>query len=136
MFTKRHAESADAPREPRVLLVEDEILIRMPIAEHLRGCGYHVTEASTAEEAQLIMTTDDEPDVVLSDINMPGALSGTDLAKWIHERFPKVKIILTSGQARFEKYASDLCEAHKFLLKPYSVELAESNIRHLLNSNK
>jgi CheY-like chemotaxis protein len=66
-----------------VLLVEDEVLIRLGVAEHLREAGFNVVEAATATEAREIMLAGVAIDLVFSDINMPGELDGVGLAKWL-----------------------------------------------------
>lgn len=123
-----------APRAPTVLMVEDEILIRMPIGDFLRGCGYRVLEASTGDEAQQLLLSGEAPDVLFSDISMPGMVGGFELAEWVRERFPQMKIILTSGGAHLNKNLADFGRAHAFLFKPYSPRLLAQTIQDLLQA--
>lgn len=66
-----------------VLLVEDEVLIRMVVADYLRECGYRVLEAGNADDAFKILTTNEPIDVVCTDVQMPGTLDGFGLSRWI-----------------------------------------------------
>ena len=74
-----------------VLVVEDEVLIRMVIADYLRTCGYRVIEAASADEALVILQhTEFQVDVVFSDIEMPGSMDGFALSKWLRANRPGV----------------------------------------------
>jgi CheY-like chemotaxis protein len=84
-------------RKPTILVVEDEILIRLATADFLRANGYRVLEASNADEALAILAAGEPIELVFSDVNMPGQMDGEDLAEWIKQSFPDVKVILTSG---------------------------------------
>ena len=125
--------SDDAPAsQPTVLVVEDEVLIRMAVSDYLRECGFHVVEAGSAEEAIEVLKADTAVDVVFSDINMPGKLDGFGLAQWIRRERPQLKVILTSGVTRKAKEAGSLCEEGPFLVKPYNHGDLERHIRQLL----
>lgn len=117
--THRLSERPALLPSPTILVVEDEVLIRMTVSDYLRASGFHVIEAESADEAVKVLRTDTEIDVVFSDINMPGDLDGFGLAKWIRQERPGLKIILTSGVAHTTKAANDLCEDGPFLAKPY-----------------
>jgi CheY-like chemotaxis protein len=80
-----------------ILVVEDETLIRLATADFLREAGYRVLEAGDASEAQVIIGSGEPIELVFSDINMPGALDGVELASWLAQRHPDVRIVLTSG---------------------------------------
>jgi len=82
---------------PTVLVVDDEILIRLVIADYLRECGYRVFEAGGPEDAVSILQSDLKIDIVFTDLELPGQSSGLELARWIRRRYPAVKVILTSG---------------------------------------
>jgi CheY-like chemotaxis protein len=80
-----------------ILLVEDEIIIRLGLAEFLRERGYTVIEAAMASEAVDVLKTGPLIDLVITDIRMPGEMDGFGLARWVRVYAPKVKVILTSG---------------------------------------
>jgi len=111
-----------------ILVVEDEILIRMAAANHLRDCGYRVLEAADAEEARALLRTIEPIEIVFSDINMPG-MNGIMLAAWVGREFPDVKMVLTSGDIRQAVAAR---AAAFFLEKPYDLYALERLIRRLV----
>lgn len=127
-------EAGNGPQRPStILVVEDEILVRMPVADYLRDCGYRVLEASTAAEAQAVFNTKEPIEIVISDVNMPGDMNGFALAKWIRQEHPGVRVILTSGINNMAKNAEDVCGDSPFLEKPYSYENLATHIRRLLS---
>jgi CheY-like chemotaxis protein len=123
----------DSPAsQPTVLVVEDEVLIRMAVSDYLRECGFHVVEAGSADEAIEVLKSNTAVDIVFSDVNMPGSMDGFGLAQWVRRERPRIKVILTSGVARKVKEASTLCEEGPFLAKPYHHGDLERQIRQLL----
>jgi CheY-like chemotaxis protein len=83
---------------PTVLLVEDEVLVRMMLADQLREAGCTVVEASDADEALVLLRQNlVRIEVVISDIRMPGSMDGLGLAHVIRSECPKLKIILMSA---------------------------------------
>ncbi|WP_430256905.1 response regulator [Neorhizobium sp. DAR64872/K0K18] len=101
----------------RVLVVEDEPLIRLTVIDALKEAGFYVVEASSADEAVRIV---DGQDIhfLFTDIQMPGRLSGVDLAHAVAERFPNAGIFVASGRIRPEDI--DLPSGSQFFSKPYS----------------
>src|SRR6476660_4247120 len=80
-----------------VLVVEDEVILRMAVSAHLREAGFIVIEAVDAEEAVELLRANHKIGLVFSDITMPGTMDGDQLAEWISERYPEILILLTSG---------------------------------------
>ncbi|MCW0235676.1 MAG: response regulator [Ferrovibrio sp.] len=115
-----------------VLVVEDEVLVRMVIAEYLRDCGYVVIEAGNAKEAVALFQADIEVDVVFTDVQMPGEMDGFGLARWVRQTRPGVDVIITSGAAKAADAAAGLCEDGPFMQKPYEAEDVIRRIRQLL----
>jgi CheY-like chemotaxis protein len=125
---------ATAPPEHTVLVVEDEVFVRIVIADYLRQCGYKVLEAANADEALVLLQHSEIAiDVVFSDIEMPGSTGGFELAKWIRERRPDIDVILTGNVARAADAAAELCESGP-LPKPYEPQIAVDRIRRLMAS--
>jgi CheY-like chemotaxis protein len=93
--TETLIDPADEP--PRILIVEDEWLIRSVAAEVLREMGAEVIEAQDAEEALTWLASGAPVDLVFSDNRMPGQMSGAELARAIGERWPTVKVVMTSA---------------------------------------
>ena len=106
----------------KILLVEDEELIRGLAARALRERGYSVVEARTAEEAlDLMKRADDGFDLVFSDVVLPG-MSGVQLADTLLAEDPDSRILLCSGYADRRSQWSQISERGlPFLGKPYSV---------------
>jgi CheY-like chemotaxis protein len=114
------------------LIVEDEILIRMDLADYLRECGFQVIEASNADEAIAVLQSGRQVGMALSDIQMPGSMDGFRLARWIRANRPDTKVILTSGVARSAELAADLCEDGPIETKPYDHQRLADRIRRSL----
>ena len=74
-----------------VLVVEDEMMVRMPIAEYLRDCGYTVLEAADASEAIATINAEGPVSLVFSDIRMPGKMDGFGLAEWFQSHYPRCR---------------------------------------------
>ena len=119
-----------------ILVVEDEVLIRLPLAEYLRDCGYRVFEASNVAEAKAVLDADTPVDLVFSDVNMPGNENGFALAVWVRHRHPDTKVMLTSGIANASEKAEGLCEDGPLLAKPYSHDVVLKRIQSLLRQAK
>ena len=124
------------PVQETILVVEDEVLVRMPIAQYLRDCGYKVIEAVSADEAMAVLLhRETVVDVVFSDIEMPGAIDGFGLAKWIREHRPGLDVVLTGTIPRTVENAKELCEAGT-VPKPYEAQVVHNHIRRLLAARK
>src|SRR5580692_10441147 len=89
-----------APGAPTVLVVEDEGLVRQMSADELADAGYQVLEAANSREAIAILETGAGVAVLFTDVNMPGDLDGLDLARLVHERWPNVRLLVTSDGQR------------------------------------
>jgi CheY-like chemotaxis protein len=109
-----------------VLVVEDEVVLRMAVSAHLRDCGFVVIEAVDAQEAVELLHANHKIQLVFSDITMPGTMDGDQLAEWISERYPEIRILLTSGITQRGRQA--------FLAKPYSFLELERRIEEMLAS--
>ena len=121
----------DAVDRPTILVVEDEVLVRLDIAEYLRSAGFRVLEAVNAYEAIELLGADKAIDLVFSDISMPGSLNGMDLARWIRHKQKGVQVLLTSGTANNVQLAS---RDNVVVPKPYLPREVEMSIRRLLGN--
>jgi CheY-like chemotaxis protein len=90
--------------EPKssVLVVEDEMFIRMLAVDTLEDGGYVILEAGDAREALALLEQTPNISLIFTDINMPGDLDGLDLATEVAKRWPHIEIIVTSGAVRLE----------------------------------
>jgi len=107
-------------RRGQVLLVEDDNEVAELTREMLRSLGYSVMHVTHAAAALGALANGRAVDIVLSDIMMPGGMSGLELAREIKRRQPKLPVVLVTGYAE----AAASMEAGKFglLLKPYTLE--------------
>jgi CheY-like chemotaxis protein len=117
------------PERPTVLIVEDEVLIRLLMADELRSQGIHVLEASNAEEALTILESALPVQVLFTDIRMPGRLDGIGLTRLARERFPYIKLMLTSSHQP-EGYTRE--SADVFIFKPYDLSAVVRHVEALL----
>ena len=112
--------STGSPKVPNVLVVEDEMVLRMRAVDIVEDAGFHSVEAVNADEAISILESRSDISLLFTDIQMPGSMDGLKLAHAVHDRWPAVKIILVSGRV-------DLTDAERpaesrFFAKPLSVE--------------
>lgn len=118
--------------KPVVLVVEDEILIRMDAVEMIASAGFDVIEAASADEAIAILQDRFDITVVFTDIQMPGSMDGLKLAAAIRGRWPPIKIVATSGFLKVDE--SDLPAGSRFLPKPYNPSQIIGALRELTGS--
>ena len=101
-----------------VLVVEDEALVRMNATDIITDAGYEVIEVCNADEAICILEARNDIRFIFTDIDMPGSMDGLKLAHAVRNRWPPVKIIVTSGHNSPSK--NDLPLGGLFLSKPYT----------------
>ena len=111
--------AAAAPRPRTILIVEDEALLRMDLADEFAEAGFSVLEAGTADEALMLVESGAPVDLVLSDIQMPGAIDGLGLYRTLVQRFPWIVVVLTSAHA-----SCAVRENLPFIPKPYAPRAA------------
>jgi CheY-like chemotaxis protein len=114
-----------------LLLVEDDPLVRMTLVEGLVDAGFTVIEAEDAEAALALLARRDDIDVLLTDINLPGA-DGFDLSHAARQLRPRLPVVYTSGRFRAAEPGRGLPDA-PFLAKPFSVARAAETIGALLH---
>ena len=118
---------------PKILVVEDEVLLRFSLSEDLQECGFDVVASGSADEAvEIIRHGLGDIDLVFSDIAMPGVMDGVALAQWIHEYRPGLPVILTSGDEKRGASARQLCGRELFFPKPYDLHKVVAQIRAML----
>ncbi|MDO6414096.1 response regulator [Sphingomonas sp. BIUV-7] len=112
---------------PTVLVVEDEVFIRMVSVDALSDAGYEVLEAENADEALALLKGAGNIDVLFTDIRMPGEMDGLELAERVHVCWPKIKLLVTSGHRRLSD--DEIPDAGRFIGKPYSLDAVVQNIQ-------
>ncbi len=116
----------------KILLVEDEDLIRLLLSEALVGDGFIVNSAATGEEALDLIARDVAFDVLFTDIQLPGRIDGLDVAREVRERFPEIPIVFTTGQPdRMSDWVIGPIDV--FIPKPYRPAEICRTLRRILN---
>jgi two-component system, response regulator PdtaR len=117
---------------PVVLLVEDELLVRMTAADELEEAGFQVLEAANADAALTILEArSDEVRVLFTDVHMPGSMDGMELAEQVHARWPHVLLLISSGYAR--PHPDEIPDHGRFIPKPYRAATLVGQIYELLH---
>jgi CheY-like chemotaxis protein len=101
-----------------VLIVEDDTMVRSLAIEMVQEAGFEVIAAVNADDAIRILENNSDIGVVFTDIQMPGSMDGLKLAHAVRNRWPPIKIIVTSAQRMAT--GNELPEGGRFLAKPYS----------------
>jgi len=102
----------------RILLVEDEMLVRELALEDLTDAGYEVSPASDGDQAMAILEEDRAFDLLFTDIKMPSSIDGHELAEQAKRLIPGIKVIYASGMADVGPAGDD----ERYLPKPYRRE--------------
>ena len=116
-----------------VLVVDDNVLIRMGAVDLVQSAGYEALEAQDADEAIRILESRDDIDLVFTDVQMPGTMDGVKLAHYIRNRWPPVKLIVASGQRILEE--SSLPTGSHYFAKPYTDHAIMDAMARLLASD-
>jgi CheY-like chemotaxis protein len=114
-----------------VLVVEDEPLILLDIVDQLQAEGFKVFEAMNADQAIELLLTRADIRLVFTDIDMPGSMDGLKLAATVRDRWPPVKIIVTSGARIVD--ITDLPDGSVFFNKPYDHLLVLRSMHEMLH---
>jgi two-component system, response regulator PdtaR len=102
---------------PIVLVAEDEELVRLYAADLLAEAGYKVIDVASADAALEAMAEQPDIRVLFTDIQMPGKLDGIQLAQRVHEQWPEVLLLITSGGRQPAK--AEIADHGHFIAKPY-----------------
>ena len=121
-----------APARKCILVVEDELLIRMMLSDELREAGYDVIEAFNADEALVVLRSSAIVDMILSDVRMPGSMDGIGLLRVVKGAYPKIPVIITS--AHLQPALAKIDGATRFIPKPYKLELVIEAVHEELAS--
>ena len=102
---------------PLILLVEDDDTVRLVARDMLEDAGFEVLEADTADAALAVLEGEPGIGTLFTDIDMPGSMDGVALATRVAERWPHIRLVVTSGRTGMRD--DDLPDDGRFLLKPY-----------------
>lgn len=109
-----------ARNQQKVLIVEDEPITRMVAADVINDMGLPTREAGDADEALEILDANQDVAILFTDVDMPGAMNGMDLAQKVHQHRPDVELIVTSGASDIAD--ADLPDHGTFIRKPYRMQ--------------
>ncbi len=113
-----------------VLVVEDEMLLRMRAVDMVEDAGFTSVEAVDADEAVAILESRSDIALLFTDIQMPGSMDGLKLAHAVHERWPPIKIILVSGQLKPANI--DIPAESRFFGKPLVAEEMIAEMQNMI----
>jgi DNA-binding NtrC family response regulator len=113
-----------------VLIVEDDMMLRMLAVDMVTDAGYTPLEALDAAEAFVILESRTDIALMCTDIQMPGKMDGVGLAHAVHERWPKIKIIVVSGQLELPHL--DLPPRSRFIGKPLNAAEVIAEMRDMI----
>ena len=115
---------------PVVLVVEDEMLLRMRAVDMVEGAGYTSVEAVDADQAIAILESRSDIALLFTDIQMPGQMDGLGLAYAVRERWPPIKIILVSGQLKLASI--DIPVDSQFFGKPLAASAMIAEMQNMI----
>jgi two-component sensor histidine kinase/DNA-binding response OmpR family regulator len=117
---------------PAVLVVEDEMLLRMRAVDMVEDAGFSPVEAVNADDALAILESRSDIELLFTDIQMPGSMDGLKLANAVHKRWPLIKIILVSGQLKLTDI--DKPADSRFFGKPIEVKQMIAEMQDMLGN--
>src|ERR1700709_2181922 len=124
--------ASETPALRTVLVVEDEMMLRMRAVDMVEDAGFTSVEAINADDALAILESRSDIELLFTDIQMPGSMDGLKLAHAVHERWPLIKIILVSGQL---KLPDDEKPAHSgFFGKPLEVKQMIAEMQDMIGN--
>ncbi len=121
--------SIQSKQLPAVLIVEDEPLIRLDAVDMITDAGFRAHEASSADQAILLMEEHADIGILFTDIDMPGSMDGLKLAAYVQDRWPPVAIIIASGAVGIDALTLPL--GSTFFPKPYPANLISQSLRQI-----
>jgi CheY-like chemotaxis protein len=113
-----------------VLVVEDETLVRLYGMDILEDAGFKVLDAGNADEAIAVLQSHDEVSLLFSDIDMPGSINGLELAHVVHDRWPNIRLLLTSGHR--QPTQDQIPDDGRFMRKPWGEQALMAKIWEIL----
>ena len=124
--------ATDLTQVPNVLIVEDEMILRMRAIDIVEDAGFNPIEAVNADQAISILESRSDISLLFTDIQMPGSIDGLKLAHAVHDRWPSIKIILVSGQVR--PTDAETPAGSRFFGKPLGVEQMITELRTMVGA--
>ena len=145
IYLPRSIQPSDGPTEQkatnarggseRILVVEDDDLVRTHVATQLTALGYAVTTASDGPEAAAILESGWEFDLLMTDMVMPGGLTGQQLGEWAQRLNPDLPVLLSSGYSESMLSQAVLKNGFHLLSKPYRRQQLAAKVREILDGD-
>jgi CheY-like chemotaxis protein len=123
------SEPVAVPGAKAILVVEDDFLVRLGISDELIASGFQVIQAASADEALRVLQGGIAIDLVLTDVRMPGAFDGLELARRVRSTWPTLKVIMVSGDLQAVPTDGSV---DMFFAKPYSLAYVSDAVKQLL----
>ncbi len=121
--------------KPRVLVVDDDTLMREVLKAILRDEGFAVAGEAKDGQSAIALVESSQPDAVFLDVNMPG-ISGLETLKVLRERFPQVRVIMVTGDASMETVREAVSHgAIGFIIKPFKAGRVGDSVRAALKAS-
>jgi two-component sensor histidine kinase/CheY-like chemotaxis protein len=120
------------PGQTNVLVVEDEMVLRMRAVDIVEDAGFTAVQAVNADEALSILKSRSDIALLFSDIQMPGSMDGLKLAHAVHDRWPSIKIILVSGQVKVSE--TDKPTDSRFFGKPIEAKQMIAELQGMIGA--
>jgi DNA-binding NtrC family response regulator len=119
---------------PAVLVVEDEVIVNLYLADVVEAAGFAPIEAFNADEALTLLMSRSDIRIVITDVNMPGAMDGLRLAHAVRDRWPPIEIIVISGESRLTQ--QDLPVRGIFFSKPVDGACLSEALQNVLKEHR
>ncbi|MDB6143885.1 MAG: hypothetical protein JWP80_2929 [Pseudomonas sp.] len=139
---ERHIAEIDNPGTPRalqgeqVLVVEDEVAVRMLVTDVLRELGYTTLEASDSRTALPLLQSSQRIDLLVSDVGLPG-LNGRQLAEIARQYRPDLRVLFMTGYARTAEVRADFLDpGMDMLIKPFSIDELALKVRKMIEAKR
>ena len=129
-----HTRANLLPANLRIMVVEDRTDVLTMLQRSLEHLGLEALALSNADEAWRRLDSVPPPDLLLTDILMPGELDGRDLARRVLQRFPSTAVVLMTGYSDIAEQDESI-GAHELLRKPFSIEALETTLARAMQSS-
>jgi CheY-like chemotaxis protein len=117
-----------------VLLVEDELTLRMVIVEVLSELGYTVLEAANSQSSLQIVESGARIDLLVTDVGLPGGMNGRQLADAARERRPGLKVLFLTGYAESVAAGKDGIEqGMEIMSKPFALDKLVAKVKGMIS---
>ncbi|WP_370693902.1 response regulator [Methylobacterium sp. NEAU K] len=129
-MTQQSGSEVSQSQSVAILIAEDDDHVRLVASDMLADAGFSVVEAQDGRGALALLLARDDVRLLFTDCDMPGSMGGLALARFVHERWPEIRILVTSGKTH--PAPADLPPGAHFLRKPYGVSALVGAVETLL----